>query len=92
MSKPPRLPHDAEIAAEKDGKMKAPRVKTWPIMAHPTPLPSRISAGLFSICTGNYDLRTPSAKLIYTRAEGAGWDRHRCSFRVTEAAYLIEAW
>jgi len=53
--------------------------------------PSKFKAGLFHIVTGSYDL--PAAHVV---AEGAytnkapGGVAYRCSFRVTEASYLIE--
>jgi aerobic carbon-monoxide dehydrogenase large subunit len=83
----------AEIAADKDGKMKALRVKTladhgaFNAAAQPTKFP----AGLFSICTGNYDLQNAFCEVdgVYTN-KAPGGIAYRCSFRVTEAAYLIE--
>jgi carbon-monoxide dehydrogenase large subunit len=53
--------------------------------------PTKFKAGLFHIVTGSYDI--PSAHVI---ADGAytnkapGGVAYRCSFRVTEASYLIE--
>ena len=53
--------------------------------------PSKFKAGLFHIVTGSYDV--PAA---YVEADGAytnkapGGVAYRCSFRVTEASYLIE--
>jgi carbon-monoxide dehydrogenase large subunit len=53
--------------------------------------PSKFKAGLFHIVTGSYDI--PAA---YVEADGAytnkapGGVAYRCSFRVTEASYLIE--
>jgi carbon-monoxide dehydrogenase large subunit len=53
--------------------------------------PSKCRAGLFHIVTGSYDL--PAAHVV---ADGAytnkapGGVAYRCSFRVTEASYLIE--
>jgi aerobic carbon-monoxide dehydrogenase large subunit len=84
---------EAEIAADKDGKMKALRVKTladhgaFNAAAQPTKFP----AGLFSICTGNYDLKNAFCEVdgVYTN-KAPGGIAYRCSFRVTEAAYLIE--
>ena len=83
----------AEIAADKDGRMKALRVKTladhgaFNAAAQPTKFP----AGLFSICTGNYDLQNAFCEVdgVYTN-KAPGGIAYRCSFRVTEAAYLIE--
>jgi len=83
----------AEIAADKQGKMKALRVKTladhgaFNAAAQPTKFP----AGLFSICTGNYDFENAFCEVdgVYTN-KAPGGIAYRCSFRVTEAAYLIE--
>ena len=53
--------------------------------------PSKLNAGLFHIVTGSYDI--PAAHVV---ADGAytnkapGGVAYRCSFRVTEASYLIE--
>jgi carbon-monoxide dehydrogenase large subunit len=53
--------------------------------------PTKFKAGLFHIVTGSYDY--PAAHIV---AEGAytnkapGGVAYRCSFRVTEASYLIE--
>jgi aerobic carbon-monoxide dehydrogenase large subunit len=53
--------------------------------------PSKFRAGLFHIVTGSYDI--PAAHVV---ADGAytnkapGGVAYRCSFRITEASYLIE--
>jgi carbon-monoxide dehydrogenase large subunit len=53
--------------------------------------PSKLKAGLFHIVTGSYDI--PAAHVV---ADGAytnkapGGVAYRCSFRVTEASFLIE--
>ena len=83
----------AELAAGQDGKIKAMRVKTladhgaFNAAAQPTKFP----AGLFSICTGAYDYPTAFCEVdgVYTN-KAPGGIAYRCSFRVTEAAYLIE--
>ena len=83
----------AEIAADRDGKMQALRVKTladhgaFNAAAQPTKFP----AGLFSICTGSYDYPAAFCEVdgVYTN-KAPGGIAYRCSFRVTEAAYLIE--
>src|SRR5206468_4738423 len=53
--------------------------------------PSKLKAGLFHIVTGSYDI--PAAHVVtdgaYTN-EAPGGVAYRCSFRVTEASYLIE--
>ena len=53
--------------------------------------PTRFKAGLFHIVTGSYDI--PAAHVItdgaYTN-KAPGGVAYRCSFRVTEASYMIE--
>jgi aerobic carbon-monoxide dehydrogenase large subunit len=53
--------------------------------------PSKFRAGLFHIVTGSYDI--PAAHIVtdgaYTN-KAPGGVAYRCSFRVTEASYLIE--
>lgn len=53
--------------------------------------PTKFKAGLFHIVTGSYDL--PAAHIVtdgtYTN-KAPGGVAYRCSFRVTEASYLIE--
>ena len=53
--------------------------------------PSKFKAGLFHIVTGSYDM--PAAHVVadgvYTN-KAPGGVAYRCSFRVTEASYLIE--
>jgi carbon-monoxide dehydrogenase large subunit len=53
--------------------------------------PSKFRAGLFHICTGSYDFPAAhvTAKGAYTN-KAPGGVAYRCSFRVTEASYLIE--
>jgi carbon-monoxide dehydrogenase large subunit len=83
----------AEIAADRDGTVKALSVKTladhgaFNAAAQPTKYP----AGLFSICTGSYDFPNAFCEVdgVYTN-KAPGGIAYRCSFRVTEAAYLIE--
>jgi carbon-monoxide dehydrogenase large subunit len=83
----------AEIAAEKDGRVLALRVKT--IADHgafdAAADPSKFPAGLFSIVTGSYDFKEAFVEVdgVYTN-KAPGGVAYRCSFRVTEAAYLIE--
>jgi carbon-monoxide dehydrogenase large subunit len=53
--------------------------------------PTKFRAGLFHICTGSYDF--PAAHVTATGAytnKAPGGVAYRCSFRVTEASYLIE--
>src|SRR6202165_2059583 len=53
--------------------------------------PSKFKAGLFHIVTGSYDI--PAAHIVVDGAytnKAPGGVANRCSFRVTEASYLIE--
>jgi carbon-monoxide dehydrogenase large subunit len=83
----------AEIAADQSGKVKALRVKTladhgaFNAAAQPTKFP----AGLFSVCTGSYDFPSAFVEVdgVYTN-KAPGGIAYRCSFRITEAVYLIE--
>jgi len=81
------------IAATKDGRITG-------LWAHVTADhgafdacadPTKFPAGFFNICTGSYDI--PVAWLavdgVYTN-KAPGGVAYRCSFRVTEASYLIE--
>ncbi len=83
----------AEIAADQDGKVKALRVKTLADHGafNAAAQPSKFPAGLFSICTGSYDFSEAFCEVdgVYTN-KAPGGIAYRCSFRVTEAAYLIE--
>jgi carbon-monoxide dehydrogenase large subunit len=83
----------AEISADKSGKMTALRVKTLADHGafNAAAQPSKFPAGLFSICTGSYDLPRAYCEVdgVYTN-KAPGGIAYRCSFRVTEAAYLIE--
>jgi aerobic carbon-monoxide dehydrogenase large subunit len=83
----------AELAARKDGTMTALRIKTVADhgYADAAANPSKFPAGLFSVCTGSYDLKTAFAEVdgVYTNKPPGGI-AYRCSFRVTEAAHAIE--
>jgi carbon-monoxide dehydrogenase large subunit len=83
----------AEVAAERDGKVTALRVKTLADHGafNAAAQPSKFPAGLFSVCTGSYDFRSAFCEVdgVYTN-KAPGGIAYRCSFRVTEAAYLIE--
>ena len=82
-----------ELAADNDGKIKALRFYAladhgaFNAHAQPTKWP----AGFFNICTGSYDIPVAYAKVegVYTN-KAPGGVAYRCSFRVTEAVYLIE--
>lgn len=82
-----------ELAATSDGKIQGLRVNViadhgaFDACADPTKYP----AGLFHICSGSYDIPAAhcSVKGVYTN-KAPGGVAYRCSFRVTEAVYLIE--
>src|SRR6478735_4660944 len=82
-----------EIAATRDGTILGLRVDVladhgaFNNPAQPTKYP----AGFFHIFTGSYDLEAAhcAVKGVYTN-KAPGGVAYRCSFRVTEAAYLVE--
>jgi aerobic carbon-monoxide dehydrogenase large subunit len=84
---------DGELALREDGKMLGLRVKMLSDQgyAFADAQPTKLKAGLFHIVTGSYDL--PTAHVVtdgaYTN-KAPGGVAYRCSFRVTEASYLIE--
>jgi carbon-monoxide dehydrogenase large subunit len=84
---------DAELAANKDGKITALRIKTLADHGYTDAAanPSKFPAGLFSICTGSYDVRNAFCEVdgAYTNKPPGGI-AYRCSFRVTEAVHAIE--
>jgi len=83
----------AELAAKKDGTMTGLRIKTLADhgYADAAANPSKFPAGLFSICTGSYDLPAAFCEVdgAYTNKPPGGV-AYRCSFRVTEAVHAIE--
>lgn len=82
-----------ELAADKDGKIKA--LRFYALADHGAfnshAQPTKWPAGFFNICTGSYDIPVAYAKVegVYTN-KAPGGVAYRCSFRVTEAVYLIE--
>ena len=82
-----------ELAADKDGRIMGLRVNVladhgaFNSHAQPTKWP----AGLFSICTSSYDIPAAHVQVdgVYTN-KSPGGVAYRCSFRVTEAIYVIE--
>ncbi len=81
------------LGARKDGTMTALSIKT--IADHgytnASANPMKYPAGLFSICTGSYDLKNAFCEVdaVYTHKPPGGV-AYRCSFRVTEAVHAIE--
>ena len=82
-----------EIAATRDGKILATRVNVladhgaFNGVAQPTKYPSRF----FHIFTGSYDYPASYCQVtaVYTN-KAPGGVAYACSFRITEAVYLIE--
>ena len=82
-----------EIAATKEGKILG--VKVDVLADHgafnSTAQPTKFPAGFFHIFTGSYDYAAAHCKVtgVYTN-KAPGGVAYACSFRVTEAVYLIE--
>src|SRR5260370_33388331 len=77
----------------KDGKITGLRVDA--IADHgafdSTAQPTKFPAGFFHIVCGSYDLEAShvKGKAVYTN-KAPGGVAYRCSFRITEAGYLVE--
>ncbi len=84
---------EAELAADENGKLIGLRVNGLADngCADAAANPSKFPAGLFSICTGSYNLDAAhiSMDAVYTNKPPGGV-AYRCSFRVTEAVQMIE--
>src|SRR3954467_1959317 len=82
-----------EIAATRDGKILA--VRTNVLADHGafngTAAPVKYPGGFFGVFTGSYDLEAAYCKMtaVYTN-KAPGGVAYACSFRITEAVYLIE--
>ncbi len=82
-----------EIAASKDGKIRA--VRTNVLADHGAfngvASPIKYPAGFFGVFTGSYDLEAAYASMtaVFTN-KAPGGVAYACSFRITEAVYLIE--
>jgi carbon-monoxide dehydrogenase large subunit len=82
-----------EIAATRDGRILA--VRTHVLADHGAfngvAAPSKYPAGFFGVFTGSYDIEAAHATMtaVYT-TKAPGGVAYSCSFRITEAAYLIE--
>jgi carbon-monoxide dehydrogenase large subunit len=83
----------AEIASTKEGKILA--VRTHVLADHGafngTAAPIKYPAGFFGVFTGSYDLEAAycSMTAVYTN-KAPGGVAYACSFRITEAVYLVE--
>ena len=82
-----------EIAATREGKILG--LRTTVLADHgafnATAQPTKYPAGFFHIFTGSYDLKAAHCKVtgVYTN-KAPGGVAYACSFRVTEAVYLVE--
>jgi carbon-monoxide dehydrogenase large subunit len=82
-----------EIAATKEGKILA--IRTDVLADHGafngTAAPVKYPAGFFGVFTGSYDLEAAFCKMtaVYTN-KAPGGVAYACSFRITEAVYLVE--
>lgn len=82
-----------EIAATRDGKILAVRVNVLADHGafNSTAQPTKFPSGFFHVFTGSYDLAAAYCKVtgVYTN-KAPGGVAYACSFRVTEAVYLVE--
>ncbi|WP_395729604.1 aerobic carbon-monoxide dehydrogenase large subunit [Nakamurella sp.] len=81
------------IAATKDGTIQGLRVDVLADHGafNGTAQPTKFPAGFFHIFTGSYDLQAAHCKVsgVYTN-KAPGGVAYACSFRITEAVYLVE--
>ncbi len=82
-----------ELALSEDGRILALRADVLSDQGafYSDAQPSKLRAGLFHVVTGSYDF--PSAHVTCRGAftnKAPGGVAYRCSFRITEASYLIE--
>jgi len=82
-----------ELAASRDGTIRAVRVTVLADHGafNGTAQPSKYPAGFFGVFTGSYDLEAAHCRVtgVYTN-KAPGGVAYSCSFRVTEAVYLVE--
>jgi carbon-monoxide dehydrogenase large subunit len=82
-----------EIAATADGTILGLRAKVLADHGafNGSAQPSKFPAGFFHIFTGSYDLRAAHCHVtgVYTN-KAPGGVAYSCSFRITEAVYLVE--
>ena len=82
-----------EIAATRDGRMLA--IRTDVLADHgafnATAAPTNYPAGFFGVFTGSYDLEAAHCAMtaVFTN-KAPGGVAYSCSFRITEAVYLVE--
>jgi aerobic carbon-monoxide dehydrogenase large subunit len=82
-----------EIAAASDGRILGLRARVLADHGafNGSAQPSKFPAGFFHIFTGSYDLRAAHCEVtgVYTN-KAPGGVAYSCSFRITEAVYLVE--
>ena len=82
-----------ELAATADGRMLALRAEVLADHGafNATAQPSKFPAGFFHVFTGSYDIAAAHCSVtgVYTN-KAPGGVAYSCSFRVTEAVYLVE--
>ncbi len=82
-----------EIAATKGGTILGLRVRVLADHGafNGTAQPSKFPAGFFGVFTGSYDLAAAHCRVtgVYTN-KAPGGVAYACSFRITEAVYLVE--
>jgi carbon-monoxide dehydrogenase large subunit len=82
-----------EIAADAEGRILALRVSVLADHGafNATAQPSKFPAGFFGVFTGSYDIAAAHCRVtgVYTN-KAPGGVAYACSFRVTEAVYLVE--
>jgi carbon-monoxide dehydrogenase large subunit len=82
-----------EIAATRDGRILGLRASVLADHGafNGSAQPSKFPAGFFHIFTGSYDLQAAHCEVtgVYTN-KAPGGVAYACSFRVTEAVYLVE--
>ncbi|MGH3404486.1 MAG: aerobic carbon-monoxide dehydrogenase large subunit [Streptosporangiaceae bacterium] len=82
-----------EIAATKDGKILGLRARVLADHGafNATAQPTKYPAGFFHIFTGSYDLPAAHCQVTAVHTNKApGGVAYSCSFRITEAVYLVE--
>ncbi|KAA9151687.1 carbon-monoxide dehydrogenase large subunit [Amycolatopsis acidicola] len=82
-----------ELASTKDGKLLGIRVKVLADHGafNGTAQPTKFPAGFFGVFTGSYDIEAAHCEVtgVYTN-KAPGGVAYACSFRITEAVYLVE--
>ena len=82
-----------EIAATRDGRILGLRASVLADHGafNATAQPSKFPAGFFHMFTGSYDLQAAYCEVtgVYTN-KAPGGVAYSCSFRITEAVYLVE--